>query len=101
MVHGVDPILPFDISEHTYIFPTLIGAVSTSELIASRARALQRRDEDLDRVRNLVYHSRLRSAAAFVREYENTIREYDLQPGALVLARNSQIEMEHNQKAKR
>ena len=100
LVHGVDPLLPFDITEHTFMFPALVGAVSTAQLLQYRARALQRRASDLERVHHLVYQSRLRSAEAFVRLYENTVKDFVCQPGDLVLARNTRIEMEASRKSK-
>ena len=100
LVHGVDPLLPFDITEHTFLFPSLNSAVSTADLLTSRARALQRRAADLRRVHKLVYESRLRSADAFVRRYESRVQDFNCRPGDLVLARNARIEMEASRKAK-
>ena len=100
MVHGVEPILPFDLAEQTYISPTFSSRISHSELVAIRARALQRRPDDLNRVHERVLQARFRSAQEFEKRFQHTIRDYNFSPGALVLVRNSHIELELNRKAK-
>lgn len=47
MAHGVDPLLPFDITEATFLAPPLDSPLSHEELVAIRARQLQKRDSDL------------------------------------------------------
>ena len=42
MVHGVDPVLPFDLAEQTFLSPELTGPLSYIELLTARAKALQR-----------------------------------------------------------
>jgi hypothetical protein len=49
IAHGIEPLLPFDLAEATYmVLPQ--SAMSTTELIALRARQLQKRPEDLDTI---------------------------------------------------
>ena len=100
IVHGVEPTLPFDLAEQTYISPVVTGKLTHKELIAIRARALQRRPEDLNRVKDRVLQARFRSIQEFEKRFQHTIRDYNFAPGALVLVRNSQIELELNRKAK-
>ena len=47
-----------------------------------------------------VIQARFRSIEHFKKQYEHTIRDYNFAPGALVLVRNSQIELELNRKSK-
>ena len=47
MTHGIEPILPFDLTLATFLVPNLTSPLSTADLIATRARQLQTRDEDL------------------------------------------------------
>ena len=98
IVHGVEPTLPFDLLEFSFNHPTLIGKVSTSDLLAARAKALLRRSEDLARIRKQVHAARLRSADSFSKHFSNTIFSYDFQPRALVLARHVAIETSHSRK---
>ncbi|KAF9547183.1 hypothetical protein CPC08DRAFT_796306, partial [Agrocybe pediades] len=53
LAHGVEPLLPFDLAEATYLAPSLDKLVSTEDLIAARAKMLLKRPEDLQRVRDL------------------------------------------------
>ena len=73
MVHGVHPLLPFDITEQTFLHPTTGDRVSQAELLAICSQALQRRAEDLGCIRELVTKSRLWSVEEFVKRYQNTI----------------------------
>ena len=100
MAHGVEPILPFDLAEQTYISPTFISKMTDAQLIAARARALQRRPADLQRVKESVIQGRYKSIQDFEKAHAGTIKKYTFAPGSLVLVRNSQIENELNRKAK-
>ena len=85
MAHGVEPVLPFDITLATFLVPNLAKPLSTVELIATRIRQLQRREDDLMAIHSNVLKSRFESVRQFERQYENTIRNFDFRPGALVL----------------
>ena len=100
MVHEVEPTLSFDLAEHTFISPTYERKLRQSELLAIRARALERREEDLERIKTKVIQARFKNAEQFKRLYENTIKDYDCKPGTLVLVRNTRIEAELNRKSK-
>ena len=47
---GTHPIMPMDIIEATYLVPPPELPISTMTLIATRARQLQKRQDDLDRI---------------------------------------------------
>lgn len=97
--HGVEPLLPFDLAEATYLAPRLDAQVPTSELLAVRARQLLKRDDDLALVADRVFAARNRSAAQFIEEHKNSIRTFNFKPGDLVLVRNSSIETSLDAKA--
>src|SRR6266702_8927969 len=110
LVHDLQPlnavtirnaaVLPFDITLATFLVPNLANPLSTAELIATQIRQLQRREDDLAAIHTNVLKSRFESVQQFERQYVNTIRNFDFQPGALVLVQNSSIEMDLSRKAK-
>ena len=89
MAHGVKPLLPFDITLATFLVPNLTKPLDTADLIATRARQLEMRDEDLDTIHDNVLKSCLASVCQFEKQYQNTILAYDFKPSDLVLVRNS------------
>ena len=100
MAHGVEPVLLFDITLATFLVLNLANPLSTVELIATRTRQLQRREDDLAAIHSNVLKCRFESVRQFERQYEGTIRDFDFRPGALVLVRNSSIETDLGRKAK-
>ena len=100
IAHGVEPVLPFDIAEATYLSPARAEGCTTRELLADRARAFLKREEDLEGVRKKVLAARWASVRDFEEKYRHTIKDFNFQPGDLVLVRNSKIETEASRKAK-
>jgi hypothetical protein len=100
MAHGVEPILPFDITLATFLVPDIAKPLVTEDLIAIRARQLQRREADLAAIHTNILRSRFASVQQFERTYERTIRDFNFQPGTLVLIRNSSIESDLGRKSK-
>jgi hypothetical protein len=47
MAHGVEPVMPFDLSEATYLFPLPDTILSTKELIYLRSKQLLKREADI------------------------------------------------------
>ena len=92
MAHGVEPTLPFDISQSTYLFPKVTRLLTTQELIQARATQLLQRDEDIEQYRQDVHSRRILGAEAYTRRYAHNIRSYDFLPGTLVLVRDKQLE---------
>ena len=74
--------------------------MTTSELIALRARQLQKREEDLITIADKVLTARKQSVKQFIDSHWKAIIDYDFKPGSLVLIRNSAVEMELNRKTK-
>ena len=97
---GTHPIMPMDIIEATYLVPPPELPISTMTLIATRARQLQKRQDDLDRIHNAVWGERLKVLRSFEERHAHSIVDYDFKRGDLVLVRNTQIEKELNRKMK-
>src|ERR1700677_1528419 len=97
-VTGAHPILPFDISEATYLLPVPTSILSTTDLIARHAIALQKQSEDVKKLYSKVYHARLKAAIHFEKSHAKTICNFDFKRGDLVLIRNTKIKKSLNQK---
>jgi len=97
---SVEPLLPFDIAEATFMLPDISALHSTDELLAMRAQQLAKRDEDLAAIHQCVLNSRYASVRDFERRFANTIHDHDFKPGALVLVLNKKIEPASNAKCK-
>jgi len=94
MVHGVEPILPFDLAMATFLVPDLAKPLSTEDLLIARARQLQKRPADLATIHDRIIASRFASARQFEKHHVNTIRDFDFAPGALVLVRSAGSDMD-------
>lgn len=95
---GTHPLLPFDIAEANYLLPPPDSVLSTTDLIARRAIALQKRREHLTELHKAVHQARLKAAIKFERDHSHTIRDFDFKMGNLVLIRNTAIEKALNRK---
>jgi len=94
MVHGVEPILPFDLIQATFLILNLTQLLSTEDLLAVHARQLQKRPVDLASIHNHILASRHTSVRQFEKQYANTIRDLNFMPGSLVLVRNTNLNMD-------
>ena len=97
-VTGTQPLIPLDITEATYLQPPPNSILSTTDLIARRAIALQKRSEDVQRIHSKVYESRRVAAQRFEQEHAAVIRDFNFTRGQLVLVRNTAIEKSLNRK---
>ena len=61
-VTGTHPLLPFDISEATYLLPPPSDILSTTDLIANRAITLQKRQAHLSALRSQVMAAHVETA---------------------------------------
>ena len=59
--HGIEPLLPFDIIEATFLIAPILMPLSTADLLAVRARMLQKYDEDLAKIYERVLTTRYAS----------------------------------------
>ena len=98
MTHGIEPLLPLDIIEATFLVPEITTKLDTASLIASRARQLAKREEDLQQIHERVIRSRFASIADFERQVAHSIRDQDFKPGSLVLVLKKKIKAASNAK---
>ena len=100
MVHGIEPLLPFDLAEGTYLAPVDGKRLSPEELVAARTKQLLRRPQDLEEIKDRISKARFTSAQQFEKEFKNTIKDRVFKPGDLVMVRNTRVEKELNRKTK-
>lgn len=92
MAHGVEPLLAFDLAESTYLAPPMDDKISTEELVAIRAKMLQKRPEDLERVKIAVLKSRWKAVEETKKYFISGALKFDFDPRTLVLVRNSVVD---------
>jgi hypothetical protein len=95
---GTHPLLPFDINEANYLLPPPPTTLSTTDLIARRAIALQKRRGHLAELHKNVHTARLKAAIKFEKDHASNIRDFNFKLGDLVLVRNTAIEKALNRK---
>ena len=100
MAHGVEPILPFDITLATFLVPDLTSPLSTADLIATRARQLQTQEDNLASIHDNVVKSRLSPVQKFERQFTHALKTNSFALGDLVLARNLAAKVTHQKKMK-
>jgi hypothetical protein len=92
LAHGVEPLLPFDLAEATYLAPDLDKMLSTEDLIANRAKMLMKRPKDLERVTQQVLKARWDAVRQLEKDLGNKVKDFNFKPGTLVLVRNSSLD---------
>jgi len=75
MAHGIEPILPFDLTLATFLVPDLCQSLSIADLLTARARQLQMRQADLDKVHDRILKSSFASVRQFEKQYQNTVKD--------------------------
>jgi hypothetical protein len=98
ILHGVHPVLPLDLFEHTFLVTGFKDGLSSSDLLALRTRQLEKREEDLSAAAKRLEESRFRSKEQFERRYRKRLTRDVYMKGDLVLVRNNTIETWHNRK---
>src|SRR5436189_1609094 len=98
--HQVERSYHFHFAEATYLVPLLDAPMSTEDLLAIRARQLQKRPEDLEAIKGWILKAQQESVRQFVEKHQHQIQDFDFKPGALVLVRNSAIESDLDRKSK-
>jgi transposase InsO family protein len=100
LLYGVDPVLPLDLFEATYLVSGFHKNLSTPELIALRIQQLSKHDDDIKQAAEMLYHSRFKSKLEFERRFQKRLWRGEYYPGDLVLVRNTRIEKELDRKTK-
>ena len=94
MVHSVEPILPFDIIQATFLISNLTQLLLTEELLTVYTCQLQKCPANLATIHDHIFASRHASIHQFKKQYTNTIRDFDFTPGTLILVRNTSLTMD-------
>ena len=93
---GTHPLLPLNIAKATYLLPLPDMPLSSTDLIARHAVALQKRWSHLAALASNIYAAQIKAAICFKQEHATTIIKYDFKLGNLVLIRNTAIEKSLN-----
>lgn len=100
MAYGCEPVMPLDFEEATWLVPPLQVPISTQDMIVARARQLEKRASDIAAMRKRIKAFRQDAADRMNRTYKGLKAPQCVQPGTLVLVKNTRIETEHNRKHK-
>src|SRR5277367_6965554 len=69
---GTQPILPIDIAEANYLLPAPDTPLSSTDLIVRRAITLQKRQDQLAKLRETDYQARVQAAIRFEKDHSHT-----------------------------
>ena len=100
LLYGVDPVLPFDLTEATFMVEGFRAGMTQTELLALRIRQLEKRPEDIEKATQILQMSRLRSKEQFEKHFKFRLTSHVFKENDLVLVRNSRVEKELNKKHK-
>nr|GAT46241.1 DNA/RNA polymerase [Mycena chlorophos] len=100
LLHGTDPVLPFDLFEAMFLVTGFKKGMSTADLLTLRIRQLAKLNSDVDRAAKLLVKSRFQSKSQFERGFKHRLIKRDYQAGELVLLRNVGIENQMSTKRK-
>lgn len=100
LLHATDPVLPFDLTEATFLVEGFRAGISTSELLSLRIRQLHKHEEDIARAAETLRKSRFKSKAQFEKRFHRKLQKDLYKPGELVLIRNTAVEVQMNRKDK-
>ncbi|CCO35858.1 Retrovirus-related Pol polyprotein from transposon 412 Includes: RecName: Full=Protease [Rhizoctonia solani AG-1 IB] len=98
LAHGTHPLLPFDVTEATFLFGEP-EPMSTKALVARRARMLAKLDSAIEQAKDRLTKSRYRSKTQFEQAHAAALRREPLAVGTPVLVRNSRFDNEINAKS--
>ena len=92
LLHGIHPVLPFDLFESTFLVRGFKAGLSTEELLALRIRQLEKRPSDFQKASELLAKNRYYSKESFEKKFAQRIQWEDFEEGDLVLVRNVHLE---------
>ena len=75
LLHGLDPILPFNLFEATHLVEGFYSGMTSQHLLALCIRQLEKRPDDIDAAFNTLYKSHLRSKAQFEKKYTSQVEK--------------------------
>ena len=94
MVHGVEPILPFDLAMATFLVPDLTTPLLTEDLLIAHTCQLQKCPANLAAIHDHITTSHFASACQFKKQHVNTIRNFNFALGTLVLVCSAGSDMD-------
>jgi transposase InsO family protein len=100
LLHGVHPVLSFDLADATFLVDGFTSGLSATDLLVLRIRQLERRKEDISLAAKNLKKARFKSKEEFEWKYRKRMKREHYKPGDLVLLRNSSEEMKMNRKTK-
>jgi hypothetical protein len=100
LLYGTDPVLPLDLFECTYLVSGFDSRISTEELLTLRIRQLRKLPADIAKAAEKLKKTQLQSKDQFEKKFGCRLITEDMQPGTLVLVRNTAIEKELDRKSK-
>ncbi|KDR65555.1 hypothetical protein GALMADRAFT_81730 [Galerina marginata CBS 339.88] len=92
MITGANPILPLDVKEATWLVKPPTGVMSHEELIAFRAQALAKHRLHIEQMRGRIDQQKYEKLLRYEKDNEAVIKDYNFEPGDLVLVRNTLVE---------
>ncbi|KAH7917309.1 hypothetical protein BV22DRAFT_1188370 [Leucogyrophana mollusca] len=85
ILHGIDPVLPFDLAEATWLVDGFYSGMTTEDMVALRIRQLEKCPEDIAQAASTLHRSRIRSKEQFEKIYARRMRREEYKPEDLVL----------------
>ena len=85
MAYGIEPILPFNITQATFLVPDMVEPIITNDLIARHTRHLKKHPTDLATIWEQVLTSRLTSGSQFKKHFMHSLHNVDFAVGVLIL----------------
>lgn len=92
LLHATKPVLPFDLTEATFLVEGFYSGMTTAELLALRIRQLQMHPRDIARAAETIRKARFASKAQFEKRFRHKLQKEDYGNGELVLVRNVRLE---------
>ena len=99
LLYGVNPVLPFDLTEACFLV-TYQANMTSAELLEARIRQLQKKPDDLAEAAAVLTRNRIKSKEEFERRFYSRLTRDHYEPGTLVLVRNTAVEKELDHKVK-
>lgn len=100
LLHGIEPLLPFDLTEASFMVEGFRSGLTTAELLALKVQQLEKRTEDIAQAAETLARNRLGTKEQFERKFHARLQKDSYDPGFLVLVRNSGIEKSLDKKTK-
>ncbi len=85
LLHGVEPLLLFDLIDATFMVEGFYSGMKTGELLALHIKQLLRHTADLEHSAEVLKIAQCESQEQFIRRFEHRLLKKDYNPGELVL----------------